>query len=249
MGNPQPVERLGKFLDYVLGRRPDEFGLIPDPEGYVKIKELLKAVNEEEGWGWVRQAALNEVAVTLPDPPVEIVGGRIRAANRSHLPARTPAMDMPTILYTCVRRKAHPVVVKHGVSPLGGGDAVVLAADEEMAERLGRRIDDAPVKLAVKADQCINAGLIVQQYGEGLFLVDELPPHCFTAPPLPKEREDAKKADAPTAPAKPKTPGSFFVDIVDPEEKKHMKREQRKKDRIRDKNRKQQRRQKRGDWE
>jgi putative RNA 2'-phosphotransferase len=249
MGNPQPVERLGKFLDYVLGRRPDEFGLIPDPEGFVKTKELLKAINEEDGWGWVRQAALNEVTVTLPEPPVEIVGGRIRAADRSNLPARAPAMEMPTLLYTCVRRKAHPVVIKHGVSPLGGGESVVLAAEEEMAERLGRRIDAAPVKLTVNTDQCVNAGLMVEQYGEGLFLVDELPPHCFTAPPLPKEREDAKKADAPTAPAKPKTPGSFFVDIVDPEEKRHMKREQRKKDRKRDKDRRQQRRQKRGDWE
>lgn len=249
MGHPQPVERLAKFLDYVLGRRPDEFGLIPDSDGFVKIKDLLKAINEEEGWGWVRQAALNEVTVTLPEPPVEIAGGRIRAADRSQLPERAPAMEMPTLLYTCVRRKAHPVVVKHGVSPLGGGDSVVLAESEEMAERLGRRIDAAPVKLTVNSDQCVNAGLMVEKYGDGLFLVGELPPHCFSAPPLPKEREDAKKADAPTAPARPKTPGSFFVDIVDPEEKKHMKREQRKKDRRRDKDRRQQRRQKRGDWE
>jgi putative RNA 2'-phosphotransferase len=248
MGHPLAVDRLAKFLAYVLGRRPDEFGLIPDAEGYVKVKELLKAIHEEEGWRGVRQASLNEVTVTIPDPPVEMTGGRIRAADRSRLPERAPAMEMPTLLYTCVRRKAHPVVIKHGVSPLGGGDSVVLAADPAMAERLGRRIDAAPVKLTVNTDQCVAAGLMVEQYGEGLFLVDQLPPHCFTAPPLPKEREDAKKSDASTAPAKPKTPGSFFVDVVDPEEKKHLKREQRKKDRKRDKDRKRQRRQKRGDW-
>jgi len=48
MRSPQ---NLAKMLAYVLGRRPDEFGLIPDAEGFVRIKDLLKALHEEEGWG------------------------------------------------------------------------------------------------------------------------------------------------------------------------------------------------------
>lgn len=248
MGHPQSVDQLAKFLAYVLGRRPDEFGLIPDEDGAVRIKDLLKAINEEEGWGWVRQAALNEVTVTLPDPPVEIEGSRIRATDRSRLPERVPAMEMPKLLYTCVRSKAHPVVVKHGVSPLGGGDAVAMSADAEMARRLGRRIDAEPVLLTVHTDKCVAAGLLMERFGESLFMVNELPPHCFAAPPLPKEREDAKKSETPAKPEKPSTPGSFFLDM-DPEEKKHLKRDIRKKERKRDKDRRQQRRQKRGDWE
>ena len=245
MGHPRSVDRLAKFLDYALGRRPDEFGLIPDEEGFVWIRTLLKAVNEEEGWGWVRQASLNEVAVSPADPPVEIVSGRIRSADRSRLPRRAPAMEMPKLLYVCVRSKAHPVVVKHGVSPLGGGDSVVMSSDPELARRLGRRIDAEPVLLTVHTDRCVAAGLIVDRFGEALFLVDALPPDCFSAPPLPKEKEEAKK---PAAPARPATPGSFFLDM-DPEEKRHVKRDIRKKERTRDRDRRQQRRQKRGDWE
>ena len=41
-------KQLAKFFNYVLGRRPDEFGLVTDKEGFVKIKELIKATNEEE---------------------------------------------------------------------------------------------------------------------------------------------------------------------------------------------------------
>ena len=44
-GSPK---QLAKFLNYVLGRRPDEFGLVTDKEGFVKIKDLIKATSEEE---------------------------------------------------------------------------------------------------------------------------------------------------------------------------------------------------------
>ena len=54
------TQKLAKFLDYVLGRNPDEFGLVPDEQGYVKIKELLKALNQEEGWRHLRLANINE---------------------------------------------------------------------------------------------------------------------------------------------------------------------------------------------
>ena len=40
-------KQLSKLIQYILGRNPYEFGLVPDREGFVKIKELLKALNEE----------------------------------------------------------------------------------------------------------------------------------------------------------------------------------------------------------
>ena len=58
-------KQLAKLLDYILSRRPDEFGLVTDADGYIKIKELLKAVNEEDGLGYVRRAHLNEIFLQL----------------------------------------------------------------------------------------------------------------------------------------------------------------------------------------
>ena len=46
---------------YMLGYRPDEFGLVPDPEGYIPYKNLLQAIHEEPGWGYVRQGHFNEI--------------------------------------------------------------------------------------------------------------------------------------------------------------------------------------------
>ena len=43
------AEQLARFLDYALGRRPEEFGLVPSPDGFFPVAEVLK-VAHEEGW-------------------------------------------------------------------------------------------------------------------------------------------------------------------------------------------------------
>ena len=47
MKHRQNVDKLSKLLVYILGRHPDEFGLLPGENGYVKIKELMKSLGEE----------------------------------------------------------------------------------------------------------------------------------------------------------------------------------------------------------
>jgi hypothetical protein len=57
------VTDLSRFLIYILAHRPDEFGLVPDPIGFVSMKELLRAIHEEPGWGYVREGHLREVLI------------------------------------------------------------------------------------------------------------------------------------------------------------------------------------------
>ena len=58
------IESLSRFMVYVLGHHPDEFGLVPDLDGFIKIKELLWAIHEEEGWRYVRQSHIREVLLS-----------------------------------------------------------------------------------------------------------------------------------------------------------------------------------------
>ena len=114
------------MLAYVLGRRPDEFGLIPDAEGFVRIKDLLKALHEEEGWGYVNLSHLNEVLLSVPGAPFEIRENRIRCLRPQHPGRRgcspkTPQAALcrhpPPGLPPCARR-GHPSVLP---SPRGAG--------------------------------------------------------------------------------------------------------------------------------
>lgn len=211
MKTPQKVARLAKFLCYVLGRRPDEFGLLPDADGYVKIKELLKALTEEPGWGYLRRAHLQEVLLTCSPPDIEIDDQRIRALARDQLPAAAPALDPPKFLYTCIRRKAYSRVHAKGIQP-AGGSRVVLSSQPELALRMGRRKDPEPVMLTVNTAQGQETGVVYRQFGDRLYTADFVAAGTFTGPPLPKEPPAAARAPVKEPPRPAVEPGSFRMD-------------------------------------
>jgi putative RNA 2'-phosphotransferase len=205
-------KQLAKLFDYILSRRPDEFGLVTDADGYIKIKELLKAVNEEDGFGYVRRAHLNEIMLTVPDHSFEISDSLIRSKKRSGLPRHDYAMDPPKLMYTCVRRKAYPHVHEKGIRP-GAYSRVILSSSREMAERMGRRIDHSAVLLTIQVQQSMDQGVAFFQAGECLFLAEFIPPQCFTGPPLPKEKPVTPKSEDQDTRQQHRPAGSYFIDL------------------------------------
>jgi len=249
MGHKRTPKQLAKLISYMLGRRPDEFGLVPDANGFVKIKELLKAIGEEEGLRYVRRFHINEILVTLPDPPIEISANLVRAKSREHLPERIPVTAPPKLLYTCVRQKAYPFVLNKGIFPLGRGH-VIFSSEKKMAEKIGKRIDHTPVLLIVQTQKAGNNGVVFFQAGDLLFLAETIPFGCFTGPPLPKEKPELKKAEAPKK-EKPKSlPGTFLMDLTEEKDrKKRSKRERKRKEIGWKKERKKMKRKKENMWE
>jgi putative RNA 2'-phosphotransferase len=213
MKHLQKVKKLAKFLDYLLGRRPDEFGLCPDEDGYVKIKDLIKALGEEDGWRHVRQSHLRDVTAALPCPSVELSGKRVRAVDRSQLVVPDIPVRVPKLLYHPIRQRAYPVVLEKGVKPTSSNPKIVLARERSMAERLGRRIDASPVILTVNTDQLTRLGAALNAFGSVLFLVDRLPVGSFSGPPLPKKSPESKVAEKSQPPTAPKIPGSYLMDL------------------------------------
>lgn len=248
MKQNQKNVRLAKFLAYVLGRRPDEFGLVPDREGYVKIKDLLKALHEEEGCKHIRISGINEIRMTLPDPGIEIQDNLIRALKRENLPVIKPARDMPKLLYTCIRPKAQPFVMDKGIRPMGH-EYVILSRDRNLAQRMGRRLDKEPVLLTVNVPQAVQMGTMIQEAGEMIHLARSIPPGCFTGPPLPREKPEAKAGRPGKTTREQTAPGSIFPDFsTDAPNKKGKGRRGRSKDPAWKKDRKKVRRQKEKMW-
>ena len=205
----QRVEKFSKFLSYALGHRPDEFGILPDGEGFVEIKELLKALHEEPGWRHIRAAHLFEVAAVSARPAVEIDGSRIRAIDRSKLTVATPAVDLPKLLYIAIRRRAYTVVIDKGLTPRHRPH-LVLALEKDMAVRIGQRLDNDPILLTVQVTASQESGTSFHQYGPHLFLADTIASGTFSGPPLPKDTHETKPTPSPVKPSQAKTPGSFF---------------------------------------
>ncbi|MCP4748300.1 MAG: hypothetical protein GY874_19505 [Desulfobacteraceae bacterium] len=210
------LKQTAKFITYVLGRKPQEFGLIPDDQGFVNIKLLLKALNEEIGWRHIKKGHLLELTLSLTPPPIEIEGSKIRAKDRSQLPALTPAYEPPKLLYTAIRHKAYPVVHEKGIQPRPS-TPVILSTIKQMAQRLGKRIDNDPVILTVQVERTIEEGAYYRQFGDCLFLADFIPKNTFSGPPLPKQPPKEKRPSKQKTVTAPVAPGSFFPDFNDPQ--------------------------------
>jgi putative RNA 2'-phosphotransferase len=217
MKHRHTVTKLSKMLVYVLGRQPDAFGLIPDAQGYVKVKDLLKALGEEPCWRHVRSAHIREVGYSIGAPPVETKDNLIRAVDRSRLPSPEIPADVPKLLYYPVRRRAYPVVLEKGLRSTTSGRRIILADDRTLAQRLGRRIDPSPVILTVNSAIVRKKGAALMRFGQHLFLSDILPSSSLHGPPLPTKKPEPKKTDAPQPTDAPKTPGAYTLDLtIDP---------------------------------
>jgi len=206
------TRQLAKYIEYMLGRQPDEFGLVPDEQGYIKLKELLKAIWEEHGWRYVKRSHIDDIIYTLSDPPIEMQDERIRAINRTHLPKPVQIDHPPKLLYTSVRRKAYPHVLQQGIYPMGGSQ-VIMCASRSMAERMGKRIDPSPVVLTVQVEKSINQNVVFYQMGRFLFLAKQVPPGCFTGPALPREKPQQKQKPLVTERAVPRLAGGFELNL------------------------------------
>jgi len=210
MRNRKSLKPLDRFLGYVLGRRPDEFGLVPDENGYVKIKDLLKAVHEEEGWRHVRLAHINELLLSFPTPSVQIKDRLIRATEQKHAPIWKSSESPPKLLYTCVRKRAYPHALEKGISP-SDNVRIVLAKAPEMAVRIGRRRGSDPVLLSVLSQALLERGLMLSECGGVLYLTSDIPTGCFTGPPLPKEKPPPRKEKDKTGDKASDPAGSFHI--------------------------------------
>jgi putative RNA 2'-phosphotransferase len=203
------VTDLSRFLIYILGHRPDEFGLVPDSIGFITVKELLRAVHEEAGWGYVREGHIREVLVGKDRALFAWEEDRIRAAEkRWHLDLRTPSENTPKILFIAIRRKAHVHVMEKG---LFSDRALVLSPDRDMALRIGRRRDQKPILLEVMTGPAQQQGVSFHSFGD-LYLAQEIPPEFISGPPVPEEiREPQPPKKEKILPQPPILSGGTFV--------------------------------------
>jgi len=211
MGQKKTVKQIAKFLAYVLGRRPDEFGMVPDAEGFVKIDTLLQAMSEEPGWGFLRRAFLDEIIAVFPEPAIEIRENRIRAMDRGHLTQASPALVVSPQLFICIRRRAYAHALENGLHA-AQPDYLLLSDSREMAIRIGRRMDPNPVLLTVTVHAAQQKGVIFFKAGDSLYLADHIPLGCFSGPPLPKETT-AMPSKHEKAPDRRASAGSFLLDL------------------------------------
>lgn len=219
MNHSKNTRQLEKLLFYVLGKRPDEFGLLPDSDGYVKIRELVRAVCEEDGYRYFRDAHIKEIILTADEPVLEIFDDRIRAVDRSGL--QKFDNEIPKLLFYSVKRKTYQHIMEKGLYPDHGNTHVILSSDRNMAIRIGKRRDNDPVSVAVPTSVAVKEGVDLERKGESLYISVYIPPSCISGPPVEKiigqqpERDTKKKKPV----RENQMAGSFIMKPLNEEDK------------------------------
>ena len=220
----QKETALVKTLTYVLGVAPGDYGLCPDENGYVNIKELLKALHETEGWRGVRRGMLDDMANRLAPDDFELDENRIRCLSRTP-PRPEWGEETPAHLYLGLKPKAWAGVSKRGVTDNQSGP-VMVAASREWALRLGARRAPEPLVITVQAHQAGDQGVVFGKISEELYICDWLPADCLMGPRVeerpappkpPKEKKKEPDLDWNRLPKAEEMPGSFLLTAEDTE--------------------------------
>ena len=192
--NKRKVAHLNRLLNYILGNKPDEFGLVPDKEGYISLKELLKAINEEPNMAYVRESHIREVLLHNRDGFFEITEKKIRSIKRNFTPVDKDhnRVHPPKTLYKGIKRKTYPFILKSGLLP-GSKEHIVMTKDKDLAIRIAHRLDQKPIILEIKAGVAAENGIPFFLFGDSIYLADKIPVQLISGPPLPKELPSKKE--------------------------------------------------------
>jgi putative RNA 2'-phosphotransferase len=209
---PRQLEDLAKVLTYVLCHRPDEFGLVLDPEGFVSVKQLLQALAAEQGFSHARRHHLEQLAGLLHPPRFELAGDKIKGLVPGPADLRRPSESPPTLLYIAISPKAHERVFEAGLR-VPVGQELLLAKTKELAVKLGRRRSPDPILVTVQAQAAARAGVALVAYGEDLYLAQEIGRQFLQLAPPPVKPVKPEKPKPEKAPPPRPLPGTVMLDF------------------------------------
>jgi putative RNA 2'-phosphotransferase len=205
--NTQKKDHLEKTLRYVLGVAPDEFGLCPNPDGYIPLKELIMALRDDPDWRGLSEGRILELSnLPLNQSILEIKDKSIRILPElSELPPSiSPELKPPKLLYFGLKPSAWPAVFKYGLGPKPGESHLKLFPTKEMALKVAQRFCQNPFIITVTLALTVKDGTVINPYSENLWLSGQLKPEALSGPPISFELENEKSKKAHQQKDKPK---------------------------------------------
>jgi putative RNA 2'-phosphotransferase len=173
-------------MSVALRHDPATFDLDLDENGWTTLQALVTAIAARPQWNWVQPQHIRQVVETSDKQRFEINGDLIRARyghSRAARPSYQPVTP-PEILYHGTPRRNLAAIRRYGLKPMSR-QYVHLSATPEMALQVGRRRDDQPLLLMIRAAAAHAAGLIFGTPSGGqdnVYLAEAVPPEFITFP-------------------------------------------------------------------
>jgi putative RNA 2'-phosphotransferase len=172
---------ISKVLSLILRHKPEQFGLVLDPEGYAPIEDVLAAVRSRVPD--VTEGDLVSVVETIePDKRrFTLSEGEIRANYGHSLRERIlhEAQVPPAVLWHGTTDKTVSSILANGIRPMRR-QYVHLTTDVDLAARVGARRGMACV-LKVEALRAHAEGVRFYRANESFWLADLVPARFVTS--------------------------------------------------------------------
>lgn len=186
------LRKLEKMLVAMLSLCPDVYGLVLDENGWISLKQIHRAVFQEESLSYITPAFLRQYFLLNPDR-YELKNHMVRRRDYKGIFLR-PIEFPPSMLYFGISLNSYSWVKSEGVQKTS--QRVVLFSTEELALSVAKRKTSSCILLRVKTDKAMDMGCRFYVYGESncVYLSDYIPPDAIIFPPLPAENPRATKA-------------------------------------------------------
>ena len=177
--NDYELEKLGRTLAGIL--RHGRFELDMDSQGFVRIKDIVSAVKENNHrMHWLRPHHIIALAETDPKGRYQVSGDLVRATygHTVQLDLKLDTDNIPDELYYPTTEEEVDIILETGILP-SDRSMVHLSLSYDDAYRAGTvRVDD-PIILAIDTDACFDAGYDIGKAAKTVFLCKQVPPECL----------------------------------------------------------------------
>lgn len=175
---------LSKKMSGLLRHYGPRYGLNVEPDGWVKLTDLVGAIRLMPGFDWVTVEDVVEVVMLDEKGRYEVKGGMIRARYGHSLMVdieyeRVPWSRLPGTLYHGTIIEKIAPILKSGLKPMRRR-FVHLSPTTEEAYNVGRRHGPRVVVLEVNVGCLRKSGIQVYKATDQVYLVDWVPPECIS---------------------------------------------------------------------
>lgn len=167
--------RISKMMSLILRHKPEQFGIVLDPEGYASLQELVRALRES-----IPDAAIDDVrrvvATIEPDKARFSIDDLDVRANYGHsLRERIVQQRVvpPDVLLHGTSEEAVGSIRRDGIRPMRR-QYVHLTTNRDLASRVGSRHGKVRV-LEIDALRACESGLTFYRANESFWLADYIP--------------------------------------------------------------------------
>jgi putative RNA 2'-phosphotransferase len=205
---------LARILDYIARHAPGEHGLFWDPDGVMPWKEFYWALQEDPSLRFVREATIRELTLIGMDLSFVLDGNLLRLVGEVTKPVYPLASEVPERLYYGLRPNNLVFVQNNGLRS-SARRYVALCSERDLALRIARRRERAPILIDILARGAFEKGLPFLVAGPHLYLAESVPVEFMLFPKMSRDLAERLAGSVAKQEAKPSptaTPGSFTVE-------------------------------------